>query len=491
MAEKHKIQSVEQSVSILGENLSKALAESLEKSTPKDKEATLSTLKEIFDNIIQHPNDDKYRQIKLTNKRFSSIMWRYPAAVNVMKMSGWEEDGDFVRLRNESDAKAISQLLEQELQKLREPTPTYQIEHANTDSSSASTNSSKCCVPLAEDIAQIVVAILNGDGQHLRELLSQYHVACVKNMPSVISCVCMSRQIGIARILATKYGVDFNSVGKEGSPYYELLFDGCDSSEKCQLLIIQFIKEFNIDVHRRCLSTLTALHFAILHKLFTVVKCLVEDREVDVNCVSVVANDGTSLHMAYGIGEENIAQYLIEHGADQDALDNDGRKPIDYKLYESSENYYACISQYFMQRRTLRKAPYILHEYTFFRQLCDQGLEEKLAMELTFKTFPSLQENLGDIVHHHDLGATPTLNALNPYITDMTPSYYDIGLQLGVARSTLNVIHSDTYLHNKQKCREMLQAWLQKDTSATWRKLCDALQEIELNALAEQIKKSL
>ena len=35
--------------------------------------------------------------------------------------------------------------------------------------------------------------------------------------------------------------------------------------------------------------------------------------------------------MAYGIGEESIAQYFIEHGADQDALDSDDRKPIDYK----------------------------------------------------------------------------------------------------------------------------------------------------------------
>ena len=49
-----------------------ALVEELKKSTVKDREATLTTLKKIFDNIIQHPNDDKYRQIKLSDKRFSS-----------------------------------------------------------------------------------------------------------------------------------------------------------------------------------------------------------------------------------------------------------------------------------------------------------------------------------------------------------------------------------------------------------------------------------
>ena len=89
-----------------------ALIEELKKSTQKDREATLSTLKRIFDNIIQHPNDDKFRQIKLTNKNFCSDVWRYPAAAaNLMKMAGWEEDGDCIRLRDESYAKAISELL--------------------------------------------------------------------------------------------------------------------------------------------------------------------------------------------------------------------------------------------------------------------------------------------------------------------------------------------------------------------------------------------
>ena len=148
MAEKHKILIGEQSVSTLGDNFIKALVESLgkseasnkpimtekreversvnallktsvktlvesleETSTSKDMEAILATLKKIFDNIIQHPNDDKYRKIKKTNKRFSNEVWRYPAAVNFMKMTGWEEDGDYLTLRNELDAKAISELL--------------------------------------------------------------------------------------------------------------------------------------------------------------------------------------------------------------------------------------------------------------------------------------------------------------------------------------------------------------------------------------------
>jgi len=63
-------------------------------------EATLSTLKEIFDNIIKHPNDDKYRQIKLANETFSSKVWSHPACEELMKMSGWEVEDDHVRLRD-------------------------------------------------------------------------------------------------------------------------------------------------------------------------------------------------------------------------------------------------------------------------------------------------------------------------------------------------------------------------------------------------------
>ena len=133
MAERNKLQ----------RSLVTALVEELNKSSQKDREATLSTLKKIFDNIIQHPNDDKYRQIKLTNKRFSNDVRRYPAAVNLMKMAGWEEDGDCVRLRDDSDAKAISALLEQELQIMRKPALKRPGFHENVNTGASS--SSKCC----------------------------------------------------------------------------------------------------------------------------------------------------------------------------------------------------------------------------------------------------------------------------------------------------------------------------------------------------------
>ena len=77
---------------------------------------TLSTLKRIFDNIIQYPNDDKYRQIKLTGKTFSSEVWQHPAGEKLMKMSGWIVDNDHVRLRDESSVQIALAIISLKLQ---------------------------------------------------------------------------------------------------------------------------------------------------------------------------------------------------------------------------------------------------------------------------------------------------------------------------------------------------------------------------------------
>ena len=459
-----------------------ALVEELKKSTQNDQEATLSTLKTIYDNIIQHPNDDKYRQIKLTNKRFSSKVWCYPAAVNLLRMSGWEQDGDYVRLQDESHAKAISELLEEALGRI---STLYSSESALDTSSSA-----ECCVFTADKINYIASVIVGGHGESLKKLLKSYHFTCLMNVRlagySITEFVCFSRQIGIARILANEYGVDF-SMSNEGEGNTSPLFKACDSTESCQKVIIDFIKEFKVNVHLHC--HYTALHFAMLHKLFTVVKFLVEDCRVDVNCANSLLRSGTPLHIAYGIGEENIAKYLIEHGADQDALDSNGRKPMDYKLYAYSENTYAEASQCFIKERLLqRKIGSIEHRW--YTSLCNQGYHMSEATELTFKKFPSLQENLdGGIVNNRNLEASPTMKELNHYITEMAPSYYNIGLELDIVNSKLRVIKSDPSLPNlEEKCREMLEVWLKSDTSATWKKLCNALQEVGLSILTEQIK---
>jgi len=72
----------------------------------------LSILRKIFNNVIQHPNNDKYHQIKLADKTFSSKVWRYPACEELMKMSGWVVEDDHMKLSDDSHIHIVSQLLE-------------------------------------------------------------------------------------------------------------------------------------------------------------------------------------------------------------------------------------------------------------------------------------------------------------------------------------------------------------------------------------------
>ena len=67
----------------------------------------------------------------------------------------------------------------------------------------------------------------------------------------------------------------------------------------------------------------------------------------------------------------------------------------------------------------------------------------------------------------------------------MAPSYHEIGLELGITYATMTILSG-----LKEKCQKMLEMWLENDTSATWKKLCDALQEVGMSVLAEQIKNS-
>ena len=139
--------------------------------------------------------------------------------------------------------------------------------------------------------------------------------------------------------------MDANLLQDNGDPWFLKLFEGCNSTKACQRLIIQFVKDFNLNIHKEGLNNRIALQLAMLHKLFIVVKFLVEKCKVDINSIDEPTG-GNVLHMAYGMGKENIAQYLIEHGADQKAVDNCGKKPKDYQFYQNKKNYYIILSKY-------------------------------------------------------------------------------------------------------------------------------------------------
>ena len=154
--------------------------------SPKDREATLSTLRKIYDNIIQHPNDDKYRQVRLTNKRFSSEVWQYPAGKELMKMSGWVVEGDYVRLRDDSCIQSMSQLLESFLSSL---------------------------VPLLNDEFQVLIkASYNGDIDCIQKLLKVSHISPNGEIYSengssfnVMYAAIIAQQMDIVKLLLIDY----------------------------------------------------------------------------------------------------------------------------------------------------------------------------------------------------------------------------------------------------------------------------------------------
>lgn len=63
-----------------------------------------------------------------------------------------------------------------------------------------------------------------------------------------------------------------------------------------------------------------------------------------------------------------------------------------------------------------------------------------------------------------------------------------LGGKLGISDSKIKEISLDFRGNNHQKC-EMIGFWLKSDTSATWEKLCKALEQMDENVLAKQIRK--
>ena len=72
----------------------------------------------------------------------------------------------------------------------------------------------------------------------------------------------------------------------------------------------------------------------------------------------------------------------------------------------------------------------------------------------------------------------------------MALNYYNIGLELDIVTSKLRNIQYNSKLPRfEEKCQEMLNLWLESDTSATWEKLCVALERTDQSVLAEELKK--
>ena len=365
---------------------------------PESREATFSVLKRIFDNIIQYPNDDKYRQIKLTSKTFSSKVWQYPAGEELMKMSGWVVEDDRVRLRDDSCVPIVLQSLKSFL-------------------SSSATG----VVTLPDDEFQVLIkALYNGDVPCIQKLLKASHVSPNGRIYSesesslnLLVAATIAQQIDIVKLLLTDYSMDPYVMSMRDDkllPYIKYIFYYAPQS-----FIIAIMKYCGVKSDFKTTEGYSLLHYAVMSNCFDVVCFLLEEcSDIDVN----VTEDNylqTPLHYAYLTGHTQIAQYLIQHGADVFAVDSDGCTPYEYI---DGVPDYIKVSEYYQNRRKIYHIPFSI-EHCYYMKLVNLGIDDVEAISLTMEQFPSLQED-GPTQPHHDIDHASALKEFTQYITNST-----------------------------------------------------------------------
>ena len=353
--------------------------------SPKDQEATLSILKRIFDNIIQHPNDDKYQQIKLTDETFTSKVWQYPAG-ELMKMSGWVVEGDHVRLRDDSCVQIVSQLLKSFLP-----------------------------VPFPDDEFQVIIkALYNTDIACIRKLLKVSHISPNGKIYSesgyslnLLRAATIGHQLDIVKLLLTDYSMN---------PYVMSISDDRPVPNVWdmfmyapQTFIIAILKCCGIKRGFKIINGGSLLHIAVVYNCFNVVSFLLEE------CSGIDVKDNNSqtpLHLACLSGHIQITHYLIQHDADLYAVDKYGYAPYEYTEGDAND---IKNSEYLQNFRKIHHIPYS-SEHCHYMKLINIGIANKEAVSLTMEQFPSLKED-DPTQPHHDIDHALALKEFTQYIT--------------------------------------------------------------------------
>ena len=362
---------------------------------PKDKEATFATLSTIFDNIIWYPHDDKHYRIMLTDETFNTEVWQYPAGEELMKMSGWVVEGDHLRLTDDSCVQIISQLLRSFLP-----------------------SSATSIVPFSGAEFQVIIeAFYSGDIPCIQKLLTASHISPNGRIHSetgsslnLLYTATIAQQVDIVNLLMMEYSVepDYMSMQDNTRAYYIRFIFSCAPEP----FIVEILKCHGM-TNFTTTQGVSTLHYAVISNCLDVVHFLLEEcNDVDVN---VTEDDYllTPLHLAYLYGHTQIAQYLIQCGANMYALDSDGYAPYEYicgnpDLIKDSE--------YIQNKKKIHHIPFSSEHY-YFMKLINLGIFEKEAVSLTMEQFPSLKE---DVPAYHDIDRESSLKEFTQYITIST-----------------------------------------------------------------------
>ena len=163
-------------------------------------------------------------------------------------------------------------------------------------------------------------------------------------------------------------------------------------------------------------TSLSIFSLAVITNRFDVICFLLEGScdSKDVNATDDSMR--THLHLAYLYGHTQIAQYLIQHGADVYAVDKYGHTPYEYI---DGHPDFIKDSEYLQSRRRIHHIPYSI-EHCYYMKLSNNGIDDEEVVSLTMEQFPSLKEEDGTTQPHDDIDHASALKEFTQSITNFT-----------------------------------------------------------------------
>ena len=81
------------------------------------------TIKKIIENILNYPDDEKYKSIKKNNEKFHEIVGQYNSALKILEEIGFVENEDNILVMSNVDNDLLTNtqtILENEIEQLNE-----------------------------------------------------------------------------------------------------------------------------------------------------------------------------------------------------------------------------------------------------------------------------------------------------------------------------------------------------------------------------------
>ena len=279
-------------------------------------------------------------------------------------------------------------------------------------------------VPFPDKEFQVLIkALYNGDIFCIHKLLTVSQISPNGRISSesgsslnLLKAATIAQQLDIVKLLLTDYFMDPYIEGMHdviSMPYMEYIFYFAPQSFIIEVMECCGVKS---DLKVKAIEGDSLLHLAVTFNCFDVVRFLLEECSgIDVD---IIDNDlCTPLYLAYLYGHTQIAQYLIQHGANVYAVNIDvnidGHIPNEYI---DGDPDLIKVSEDMQCRRKIHHIPYST-EHSNYMKLINIGIHEKEAVSLTMQQFPSRKED-GPTRPHYDIDHVSALKEFTKYITN-------------------------------------------------------------------------